>query len=206
MYIHSYSRVSDSKEIIDFIHANGFAIVASTIEGKLRASHIPLVLSADGSTLTGHLSKGNKAWRAFTDNPEVLCIFQGAHAYISSSWYDHENVPMWNYLAAHVRGIASIITENELLQSLKDLTNKYEKQSAKPVTVEGLTPAYLAKEMNGIVGIKIAITQVEASFKLSQNRDDKNYQRIQEYLHQRGDSQSAEVAAAMKKIRDNSPT
>jgi transcriptional regulator len=201
MYIHSYSRVNDSKEITDFINANGFAIMVSNVDGRLWASHIPLVLSADGHTLTGHLSRGNNAWRALNANQEVLCIFQGAHAYISSSWYDHENVPTWNYLAAQVRGTVSIISETELVESLKDLTHKYEQHSEKPVTVEGLTPSYLEKEMKGIVGIRITITQVEASFKLSQNRDDKNHQHIVDHLQQREDGLSNEVAQAMKKVR-----
>lgn len=200
MYIHSYSRVSDSKEILDFIHQNGFATIVSTVEGKLWASHIPLVLSNDGSELIGHLSRGNKAWRNFSDG-EVLCIFQGSHTYISSSWYDHENVPTWNYMIAHVYGTVKIVEGEELLQSLKDLTNKYEKHSGKPVRVEGMDKNYVEKEMRGIVGVSIKITSMEASFKLSQNRDDKNHAEIVRQLKARGDSASAEVADEMLRHR-----
>jgi transcriptional regulator len=39
----------------------------------------------------------------FYGNDEVLA-FSGPHSYISSSWYDHENVPTWNYIAVHVYG------------------------------------------------------------------------------------------------------
>ncbi len=201
MYNHSYSTVTDSNEIFDFIQANGFATIVSVVEGKLWASHIPLVLSNDRTELLGHLSRGNKAWKNLTDQEEVLCIFHGAHAYISSSWYNHENVSTWNYQIAHVYATATLIEDEELLQSLKDLTNKYEQHSEKPVTVEGMNPAYVAREMKGIVGIKLRITRVEASFKLSQNRDDTNHQHIVEALSKRGDSPSAEIAKAMKKIR-----
>lgn len=199
MYIHSYSRVSDSQEIFNLISENGFGILVSTVDTKLWASHIPLVLSADGAELTGHVSRGNKASKNFSNGEEVLCIFQGAHTYISSSWYNHENVPTWNYQAAHVYGTLHVLEGDALLQSLKALTNKYEQHSEKPVTIEGMNADYLHKEMKGIVGFKIAITQVEASFKLSQNRDTENYRLIIENLEKRGDSQSLLIAEEMKK-------
>lgn len=199
MYIHSYSRVSDSQEIFRLINENGFAILVSTVDSKLWASHIPLVLSADGTELTGHISRGNKASKNFSDGEEVLCIFQGPHTYISSSWYNHENVPTWNYQAAHVYGTLHVLEGDALLQSLKALTDKYEQHSERPVTIEGMNADYLQKEMKGIVGFKIVITRVEASFKLSQNRDTENYRRIIENLEKRGDSQSMLIAEEMKK-------
>lgn len=202
MYVHTYSRVSDSKEIFDFINENSFGILVNTVESKLWASHIPLVLSADGSELSGHVSRGNKASKHFSDNEEVLCIFHGPHTYISSSWYNHENVPTWNYLAAHVYGTLHILEGDALLESLKELTNKYEKHSEKPLKVEDMDAAYLQREMKGVVGFKITITRIEASFKLSQNRDDENYKRILENLEKRGDSQSILIAEKMKKIRN----
>ncbi len=201
MYVHSYSRVSESQEVLDFINQNGFATLVSIVEGRLWASHIPLMLSKDGTELNGHVSRGNKAWRNFSEQTEVLCIFQGPHTYISSSWYDHENVPTWNYLAVHAYGNIKIQEGEELLASLKDLTNKYEKHSQKPVTVEGMNKKYLETELKGIVGVSIKITSIEASFKLSQNRDDKNYDEIIRQLKARGDASSLEVASEMLRIR-----
>jgi len=200
MYIHSYSNVNDSKEILDFIHQNGFATLVSTVDGKPWATHLPLVLSKDASELAGHVSQGNKSWKNFS-NTEVLCIFQGPHSYISSSWYDHENVPTWNYMAVHVYGTIKIMEGEELMASLKELTNKYEVHSQKPVTVEGMSKTYVEKQMRGIVGISIKITSIEASFKLSQNRDDKNHEEIVNQLKKRGDATSANVADEMLRFR-----
>ena len=36
-------------------------------------------------------------------------MFQGPHSYISSSWYENEEVPTWNYQAVHIYGKASIL-------------------------------------------------------------------------------------------------
>ena len=201
MYIHSYSRVSDSQEIVSFIKQNAFATLVSTVDGKPWASHLPLILSKDGNELAGHLSRGNKAWRNFSDT-EVLCIFQGPHSYISSSWYDHENVPTWNYMIVHIYGTIKITEGEELLNSLKELTDKYEAHSQKPVSVEGMDKSYLEKEMRGIVGVSIKITGIEASFKLSQNRDDKNHAEIVRQLKAKGDSASTDVAHEMLRLRN----
>jgi transcriptional regulator len=200
MFIHSYSKVSDSKEIYDLINQHGFATLVTIVDGKPWATHLPLILSADGTQLTGHVSRGNKAWRSFTDN-EVLCIFQGPHAYVSSSWYDHENVPTWNYEAVHLYGKVKILEGEDLLQTLRELTNKYEKHSQKPVTVEGMNKKYLDTEIRGIVAFSIQVTSVDASFKLSQNRDDKNFQEIIRQLRKRGDANSVETANEMERMR-----
>ena len=53
----------------------------------------------------------------------LLAIFSGVHTYISSSWYNHENVPTWNYLAVHVSGKIRLIEGQELMDHLKSLTD-----------------------------------------------------------------------------------
>ena len=78
--------------------------------------------------LVGHMSKLNPQWGNFHDNEEVLAIFNGPHTYVSSSWYEKENVPTWNYIAVHVYGKIKIIVGAELLNSLRKLVDKYEKK------------------------------------------------------------------------------
>ena len=43
--------------------------------------------------ITGHMAYGNPQRRTFAESEDVLVMFQGPHAYISSSWYERENVP-----------------------------------------------------------------------------------------------------------------
>lgn len=199
MYNPPYAQVADTSEILNLIRSNGFATLVSLVQGKLWATHTPLILNNDGTRLTGHVAKANQQWKYFAENEEVLAIFQGPHAYISSSWYDHENVPTWNYVAAHAYGTLRTIEGDELLGFLKQLTNTYEAHSKKPVTVEGMSPDYLAREVRGLVAFEIKITRVEASYKLSQNRDGKNRENIIKELHKRGDAQSMAIAEAMQK-------
>src|SRR5258705_824077 len=112
MYVPGYSRNDNIEEVKSFIKENSFAILVSNGSNKLHATHIPLELSTNENgkdILTGHISKANRQWKNFADNDRVLVIFNGPHAYVSSSWYDHENVPTWNYIAVHIYGTIKII-------------------------------------------------------------------------------------------------
>ena len=129
----------------------------------------------------------------------MLAIFQGVHTYVSSSWYDHENVPSWNYEAVHVYGKVRTLSDEELLEALRQLTNKYEKDSVHPVSVDTMSPKFLHTEMRGTIGFEIAIERMEASFKLSQNRDEKNHRNIISELEKRGDENSVGIANDMRK-------
>jgi transcriptional regulator len=199
MYVPKQFQNDNSKEVKDFIEHNGFGILINQTNGKLWGTHLPLQLSEDGDKLYGHLSKANPQWRNFESGQEVMTIFTGPHAYISSSWYNHENVPTWNYVAAHVYGDIKIIEGEVLLQSLKRLVDKYEKASVKPVSVEKMTPEYLKREMQGIVGFEITIREIKAAYKLSQNRDKVNHERVVVELEKRADHDSLRVAELMKK-------
>lgn len=198
MYKPKYAKKDDRASIMEFIKQNSFGIIVSHWSGKLLATHIPLELQND-SKLFGHISRANPQWKNFEKGGEVLAIFTGPHAYISSSWYDHENVPTWNYIAAHVYGTIRIIEGVELLDSLKRLVNKHETGSQNPVSVEKMSTDYIQLSLKGIVGFEISISSVEASYKMSQNRDKKNQLAIIEGLEKRNDASSLSVAAEMKK-------
>ena len=202
MYIPELYKNENQEDIQNFIHQNGFGILVNQTNGKLWATHIPLVLEEKNGKqiLVGHVSRENPQAESFKTNDDVLAIFSGVHTYISSSWYDHENVPTWNYLAVHVYGKVKIHSLEETIEALKRLVDKYEAKSEKPVRVEDLSKKTML-QARGIVSFEIEITAIEAKKKLSQNRDDKNYQNIILKLENSNDYQSIEVAKEMKKNR-----
>ena len=202
MYIPAHFVNNDSEEIHSFIRANSFAILI-TSGGDILASHIPLELSPDGKTLSGHLSKANLQARMLKEGEPSLCIFNGPHAYVSSSWYDHENVPTWNYIAVHVKGRIKLIEGDDLVQRLSEIVDKYEANSQKPVSVKSMSRDYLARHLNGIIGFDIDIQFMEAAYKLSQNRNKTNHDNIIKRLEMRGDHNSSSIAHEMKKRAPN---
>ena len=204
MYIHRLNHWENEPEVIDFIRKNAFASLISQVDGRPWATHLPFVLEKKSTgevVLHGHLAKANSQWKSIREGEEVLVTFQGPHAYISSSWYNHENVPTWNYLAVHVYGKIRIIEGDELMHHLKSLVNIYEEGRPNRVHVETMSEAYVEGQIRALVGIEISITEVQASAKLSQNRDEVNYQHIIKKLEESEFPMDKEVAEEMRKRR-----
>lgn len=204
MYIPRFFKVDDIVKVNAFIQQNSFGILINQVDGKPWATHIPFVLEKNASNediLFAHIAKANKQWQTFQEDQEVLVIFQGPHVYISSSWYDHENVPTWNYTAVHVYGKIKIIDINTLYQHLSKLVDKYEEGNENPVQVSAMNSDMLKQQMSAIVGFEIHIREIHAAEKLSQNRDEKNYKNIVAELEKKGDKDSLEVAKAMKNLK-----
>ena len=128
MYIPKFFQVNDFKEIEQFIQSNSFGMIVTEDQGKPLATHLPLIFQKNGDDyyISGHIAKGNPQWKTLNGNGNVLIIYQGAHAYVSSSWYEKENVPTWNYQAVHLYGEATVLNEQETIDGLKTLLTKYE--------------------------------------------------------------------------------
>lgn len=204
MYIHRLNQWENDPEVAQLIKQNAFATLVTQVEGKPWATHIPFVLEQKetGETvLHGHLAKANPQWKSLGEMEEALVIFQGPHAYISSSWYTHENVPTWNYLAVHVYGKIRILEGEELMHHLKSLVDVYETDRPNRVRVETMSEAYLDSQVRALVGIEVKIQEVHASAKLSQNRDDVNYQNIVKKLEESNFPLDRDVAEEMRKRR-----
>lgn len=200
MYTPEIYKNENQKEIKKFLQENSFGILINQTNGKLCATHIPLELETNeegNEILYGHISKENPQWNGFIDNDQVLAVFTGPHSYISSSWYDHENVPTWNYIAVHVYGKIKIIEGEAVIESLKKLVDKYEQNSKNPVRIADLSKKTMM-QTRGIVAFEIEITEIQATRKLSQNRDEKNHQNIISELEKTEDFQAIAVANEMK--------
>jgi len=113
----------------------------------------------------------------------VLVIFQAEQAYISPNWYPskhatHQQVPTWNYRVVHVHGRLQLHDDRKwVLGAVGKLTRTHEARTQGVVPhaagawkIKDAPPDYLERQLAHIVGIEIAITRVQAKFKLSQNR------------------------------------
>jgi transcriptional regulator len=173
MYIPEYFRVHDHSTALAFMRNNPFAILVSCTETGPFATHVPLVIQQreDQLTLRGHVAKANPHWKHLENNPEnTLVIFHGPHAYISPTNYNtREAVPTWNYGAVHVYGNVRVLSApEELLTMLDQLIPMFD--PAYRDQWASLSESYRERMLSHIVGFEIAVSKIEAKFKLSQNR------------------------------------
>jgi transcriptional regulator len=200
MYIPHYYKNENLDEIKDFLIQNSFGILINTVEGKPWGTHIPLELDKNAKgqdILVGHISKANPQWKNFNSPSEVLCIFNGPHTYVSSSWYKEEEVPTWNYIAVHVYGKVTVLDEEQTMASMYKLVDKYEQHSKNPISLGHMSPKTL-RQVKGVVGFQIEITEIQAAYKLSQTRVDDHPTIISE-LNETNDPGSKAIAHKMKK-------
>jgi len=201
MYIPHQYKNEDLATVKAFLVENSFGILVNQVDGKPWATHIPMQLDtndAGADILVSHISKANPQSKTFEGEPEVLCIFNGPHAYISSSWYQEEEVPTWDYIAVHVYGKLSILDEAAVMQSLHKLVDTHEKVAKNPVSLHTMSKDTL-RQVRGIVGFQIEIEKIEAAYKLSQGRENDHAKIISELKQQRKANEKA-VAGHIEKI------
>ena len=194
MYIPALNRVEDRQAVNAFIHEHSFATLITTGDNGIVASHLPVLFDEQANVLRSHMARANEQWKHFDGKGEVLCIFHGPHAYISPSWYEQQHtVPTWNYALVHVYGKSSIVDEAELKQIVFDTTAKFESSRPVPWKIP-LSENEIAGMLKAIIGFKIAITRVEAKFKLGQNRSREDQDKMLRSLQAAPDDESRALA------------
>lgn len=211
MYIPEYFRVRDHSHALAFMRANPFIVlVSSPVSNAVSnavsnsdgpfASHIPVVIRESGDQLIirGHFAKANPHWRYLEQQPQCLAIFHGPHSYISPKLYvGLENVPTWNYGAVHAYGKARLYSSPEDLQVvLHELMDSFEPAYA--AQWEALDDTFRQNMLRQIVGVEIAITNLEAKFKLGQNRGKQDQANMIESLSKGEDTAISGVAKLMR--------
>ncbi|KXK15872.1 MAG: FMN-binding negative transcriptional regulator [Chloroflexi bacterium OLB14] len=201
MHIPKYYREEEKNKIIEFMQSNNFPAIVSHDGEKLLATHTPVevIENQDGTLkILGHMSRANPQWKSFGEQ-EALLIFQGAHTYISPRWYNHVNVPTWNYMIVHAYGKIKILAGDDVHTLLTRLVHVHEPQTG--YSLETLPEDFVRKEIKGVTGFEVHVTKLEAAYKLSQNRDDESYSNIVLELEKRSDSDSQKIAQEMKSRR-----
>ncbi len=94
------------------------------------------------------------------------------------------------------------MSEDELQQDLIRLLNKYDSHRSNPATWENLS-SDTKKQIKGIVGFKVKVNEVQASYKLSQNRSQIDYQNIIDELYKEERINSKQLADVMEKRKQN---
>lgn len=190
MYSHKYYEMKDYQNVKDFITANNFATIVTNHESTPIATHLPLNIEEKENSLylSGHFAKANKQWQTIDGNDKILIIFSGAHGYISSTW---------DYQSVHAYGTGELLNEAQLKKELSMLLNRYESNHINGATWENLSEK-TKQQINGIIGFKVKVDKLETSYKLSQNRSQKEKENIMKHLKQTGAPLNSQLADAIK--------
>lgn len=200
MYKIPYFTEPDQQLVINFMQAHPFVTLIAHDGIKNVATQIPVLFAEkDGQLyLRCHIMCNTDHHKAILYKPEVLVLFTGPHCYVSSSWYTEKMGATWNYQTVHVSGTCNILSDEETISILRDLTENYEKPREKPLYIDALPDNYVASHVKAIAGLEIKVTSIYPIFKLSQNRDDESYKNIVKHLLASPDTDAQKIASEMK--------
>ena len=183
MYPSEYFLEHDKEKIFRVIETCSFATLISRTEDDIIVTHLPLMLNrqrGDFGFLVGHMDRNNPHAR-YLNNDKVFVVFHGPNAYISPNVYKSTQLPTWNSIAVHIKGLVRQTESKKAVRdSMINMVSFLEKGQAPFV----LDPAH--QKMNSllgyVVGFEIEIRQLIGRFKLSQNKNEKDQQLAKEHL------------------------
>lgn len=201
MFLPKLFKVEDFNTLIEFLKEHSFATVISSHNDVPYASQVPVMVDVvdDEIILSFHLAKPNPQNKTLENNNNVLVQFTGAHGYVSSSWYEQEEVSTWNYQAAQLRGNCIELNYDELMQDLKRLTDYFE--TGENARHFDTLSEDILKQAKGVIGYKVKVREADLKYKLSQNRSDKDYKNIILNLRESDHQEDHRLADEMEKVR-----
>lgn len=191
MYTPPAFKIEDLTDLQETMRAARLAnLVTHSAEG-LCASVLPLLLDpneGEYGVLYGHVARANPHWQTFGEalGGEAMAIFLGPDAYVTPAWYPTKAatgkvVPTWNYISVQAQGRVEFFDDVERLRDVVTrLTDLHEQErvaqvddgsgTEAPWKVSDAPADYLASQLRAIVGLRLPITRLEGSRKMSQNR------------------------------------
>jgi transcriptional regulator len=205
MYTPGHFQIDDIEKLSALMRDHSFATLVSHDGQAPFASHLPMLFRPDptGSTrgtLLAHMARANPQWRHFATGADVLAIFQGPHAYISSTWFTNQpSVPTWNYATVHAYGRANLVESHEqIVAILRETLSTYEPNPSTPWSA--LIPDdYRDRLIHGIVAFEIAVHRLEGKFKLSQNRPSEDVRGVVSALSRSDQAEDRAMADLMQR-------
>jgi transcriptional regulator len=199
---HNSAYASEDPALVrELIEENPWAVLVSENEG-LVASHYPILLDEDAEELTllTHLGRPDEELHGIGEG-EMLVIVQGEHGYVSPSWYapGATRAPTWNFSVAHLYGTPQVLSEEENLETLTRLVERFEQHVEEPMFLEREWATPFAR---GTVGIRLRVERFVCKRKLSQDKDPVSRRNVIERLREPGPYQHPALADEVERELD----
>lgn len=194
-------KKSDKDFTFNFIKDYPFTTFV-TSEDELLATHIPILIKEDTEEfiLYGHIANENEQLKDLKDGAKALLIFKGPDTYVSSSWYEEKNISTWDYTALHVNCRLKVQTRDELIESLKRLVYRFEKERNNPMLYHDLPDEMVQDHLKKITGFWLYPERIQGIAKLHQGFKKEDIYNITNELEKEKDYQSSAVSKQLKNL------
>ena len=183
MYPPDYYLEHDKEKIFRVIETYSFATVISRTEDDIIVTHLPLIVDrqrGEFGFLVGHMDRNNPHTR-YLDNEKVFVIFHGPNAYISPNVYDSSQLPTWNSISVHIKGITRITESREAVRDSMIKMVSFLERAEDPFVLDEDNQK-MQRSLGYVVGFEIEILEMIGRFKLSQNKNAADKQLAKDHL------------------------
>lgn len=175
---------------------NSFALLISVGDGEPYITPMPVVVDAEARVVKGHLARANPHAKLIDGRTPLTVVFQGPHAFITPEWYDHAEVPTWNYLLAEARGVPIEADREGSLAIVRELIDLYEG----PGGVNRAPDAEHERILPGIVAFTMPIERLMVKAKVSRNKSVVSREGVIRGLQERNEADDVALARWMKEL------
>lgn len=158
-------------------------------------THLPILYVPEENLIYGHVATKNHHWKLL-DSRESTWILHGPHSFVSSRWYENlPSGPSWNYVSLHVRGPMQILPGEKLSWLVRTLAARFDDFTGREITED-----YIQNLIHAFVGFMMPAENIDAKFKLSQNRSMRDRELTAENLRLRAEKHDVAVAEWMERF------
>ncbi len=178
----------------------GFGMLCVNGDPAPMISHVPFFLDPEGQRAEIHLVRSNPIARAVTQPTPAVIAVSGPDAYVSPDWYEMpDQVPTWNYVAVHLRGVLHPMEAGLMREHLDRLSAQFEPRLApkRPWTTKKMTNETLERMMRQIMPFRFEVQTVDGTWKLGQNKPDAAREAAAEHLKQSPIGHEVETLGAL---------
>tara|TARA_R110000787_G_scaffold279936_1_gene390360 strand:+ start:26966 stop:27562 length:597 start_codon:yes stop_codon:yes gene_type:complete len=169
MYPPKHHQSTDIQKMIKVIKTYPFGMLVSVLNGQPLITHIPIIYNDTTGKLVAHIDRYNPQVATLINNSKVTVVFRGPDTYISPSVYTTKQLPTWNYIIVHIKGIITLINDpDEAKKTMIEMTHFLEGADQKFVLDKDNRG--MRNSINYIQAFEIEITDWEGKFKLSQDK------------------------------------
>ncbi len=150
--------------------------------------------------LRGRVARANPLWQR-ARGQEVLAIFQGPQGYVTPAWYpakaEHGRVvPTWNYAVVQAHGELRALDDPGWVRASSSSASPTRHEGGRPKRwhVADAPEEFIERQLQGIVGIEVALRRLEGKWKMSQNRIAQDRAGVVHGLRRGGDAPSLALA------------
>jgi transcriptional regulator len=168
----AFRKVADDVTVA-FVRNRAFGTLSVNGEAGPLLSHVPFLLADDAASADLHLVRSNPIARL--DGVHAVIAVSGPDGYVSPDWYGVEDqVPTWNYVAAHLRGRLERLGDGLMRDMLDRQSSAYERRllPKRPWTTDKMSDGALERLMRSILPFRLHIESIDATWKLGQNKSE----------------------------------